>query len=103
MLTVAYPIKRALAPDAEGLLRPVFPESWNRRSQDLAPAYHDAGVFSFSPAAHILDLDLVVTQSALPFALARHKAVDIDEPEDLALAEMIDRGRQTMRTGGRET
>jgi N-acylneuraminate cytidylyltransferase len=99
----AYPIKRALAPDAEGLLRPVFPESWNKRSQDLAPAYHDAGVFSFSPAAHILDPDLVVTQSALPFALARHKAVDIDEPEDLALAEMIYRGRQTMRTGGRET
>jgi len=93
----AYPIWRSLAPDGEGVLRPVFPEHWPKRSQDLPAAYHDAGVFSFSPAANILDPNLVVSQAMLPFPLARYKAVDIDEPEDLMLAEMTYRGRQALR------
>jgi N-acylneuraminate cytidylyltransferase len=93
----AYPIERALAPDAEGVLRPVFPESWPKRSQDLRPTFHDAGVFSFMPAAHILDPDLVVSQAMLPFPLARYKAIDIDEPEDLELAEILFRGRHNIQ------
>ncbi len=90
----AYPIERALEPDAEGVLRPVFPESWPKRSQDLRQTYHDAGVFSFMPAAHILDPDLVVSQAMLPFPLARYKAIDIDEPEDLEVAATFYRGLQ---------
>ncbi len=93
----AYPVERALAKDAEGVLRPRFPEFWHRRSQDLAPAYHDAGLFSFSPAEHILNPDLVVTESLLPYALPRYKASDIDEPEDLELAEILFRGLHAVR------
>jgi N-acylneuraminate cytidylyltransferase len=92
-----YPVERALAMDAEGVLRPKFPESWHKRSQDLDPAYHDAGLFSFSPAAHILDPELVVTDRLLPYALPRYKAADIDEPEDLEYAEILYRGLQAMR------
>lgn len=98
----SYPIWRSLAPDAEGVLRPLFPEHWPKRSQDLPAAYHDAGVFSFSPAANILDPKLVVSQAMLPFALARYKAIDIDEPEDLRLAEMTYRGWQAMRAAEKE-
>lgn len=92
-----YPVERALAMDSEGVLRPKFPESWHKRSQDLDPAYHDAGLFSFSPAAHILDPELVVTDRLLPYALPRYKAADIDEPEDLEYAEILYRGLRATR------
>jgi N-acylneuraminate cytidylyltransferase len=85
----AYPVERALQLGDDGVLRPKFPESWHKRSQDLAPAYHDAGLFSFSPACHIMNPDLVVTDRLLPYALPRYKAADIDEPEDLELAEIL--------------
>ena len=93
-----YPVERALAPDSEGVLRPKFPESWHKRSQDLATCYHDAGLFSFAPAAHIRDPNLVVTDRLLPFALPRYKATDIDEPEDLEYAEILYRGLRAVRS-----
>jgi N-acylneuraminate cytidylyltransferase len=91
-----YPVERALAMDADGLLRPKFPETWLMRSQDLETAYHDAGLFSFSPAASILDPEMMAATTMLPFPVARHKAIDIDEPEDLELAEILFRGRHRM-------
>ncbi len=96
-----YPVERALAMGPDGVLRPKFPETWHKRSQDLDPAYHDAGLFSFSPAAHILDPDLVVTDRLLPYALPRYKAADIDEPEDLEYAEILYRGLREVRKAGR--
>lgn len=93
----AYPVERALVPDADGILRPLFPETWHKRSQDLKQTYHDAGVFSFSPAAHILNPDLVVTEAVVPFVLPLYKAGDIDEPEDLRLAEVMFRGLKAVR------
>jgi N-acylneuraminate cytidylyltransferase len=108
MITLAvvpfpYPVERALAKGSDGILRPKFPETWLKRSQDLEPAYHDAGLFSFSPAAQILNPELVAAQAMLPFPIARHKAVDIDEPEDLELAEILYRGRQAVRENEKET
>lgn len=91
------PVERALAMAEDGILRPKFPASWHKRSQDLEPAYHDAGLFSFSPARLIMNPDLVVMDRLLPFPLPRYKGIDIDEPEDLALAEMVYRGRRAMR------
>src|SRR3546814_1607716 len=43
VVSFPYPVERALALDSEGVLRPKYPDSWHARSQDLAPAYHDAG------------------------------------------------------------
>jgi N-acylneuraminate cytidylyltransferase len=97
VVAFAYPVERALQMSDYRLLRPKYPESWHKRSQDLAPAYHDAGLFSFSPASHILNPDLVVTDRLLPYALPRYKAADIDEPEDLEFAEILYRGLQAVR------
>jgi N-acylneuraminate cytidylyltransferase len=102
VVSFPYPVERALALDAEGVLRPKFPATWHARSQDLAPAYHDAGLFSFSPAAHIMNPALVVADRLLPYRLPRYKGVDIDEPEDLELAEMIYTGWRAMRTAAGE-
>src|SRR3546814_4312188 len=66
VVSFPYPVERALALDSEGVLRPKYPDSWHARSQDLAPAYHDAGLFSFSPAAHIMNPALVVADRLLP-------------------------------------
>ena len=38
-----YPIQRALRVEATGILRMFWPDNYNARSQDLEPAYHDAG------------------------------------------------------------
>lgn len=96
-----YPVERALTLDGDDVLRPKFPQSWHKRSQELEPAYHDAGLFSFSPARLIMDPDLIVMDRLLPFSLPRYKGIDIDEPGDLERAEMMYRGWRAMRHGNR--
>src|SRR3546814_19505253 len=46
VVSFPYPVERALALDSEVVLRPKYPHSWHARSQNLAPAYHDAGLSS---------------------------------------------------------
>ncbi len=88
----AFPIQRALAAQSNGLLGPLFPENWAARSQDLPPTFHDAGTFCFIAAEQLLRSGDTLGDSFVPHILPRHKAVDIDEPEDLELAEILFRG-----------
>lgn len=88
----AYPIQRALTEQEPGHLSPTDPESWSARSQDLEPSYHDAGTFCFVSAAHLAQCRDTLGKRFRPHVLPRHKAVDIDEPEDLAFAEILYRG-----------
>ena len=87
-----YPIQRALVEQRPGLLVPHAPSSWAARSQDLQPAYHDAGSFCFVSADYLLQCEDTLGSQFVPHILPRHKAVDIDEPEDLELAKILYRG-----------
>lgn len=95
--TFPAPVQRALEVGESGALQPLFPETWSRHSQDLTPAYHDAGAFFFIDAGRLLRDRQRQYSEFLPYVLPRHKAVDIDEPEDLEMAETLFLGRAAMR------
>ena len=85
------PIEWAFRLDEEGRLTACQPGMGNVRSQDLAPAYYDAGTFVFLPEADVWSGRIDDTR-LLAHPLPRHKAIDIDDAEDLELAKIIYRG-----------
>jgi len=90
----ASPVERGMRIGADGVLAPMFPEKRHLHSQDLAPVYHDAGVFFFISARQLMEDRVEVYNRLLPYVIPIHKAVDIDEPDDLAFAEALYLGRQ---------
>jgi pseudaminic acid cytidylyltransferase len=85
------PIEWAFRMPDGAFLVPCQPGMGNVRSQDLAPAYYDAGTFIFLPEAEVL-AGRIDDAHLLAYPLPRHKAIDIDDPEDLELAKIIYRG-----------
>lgn len=88
----AFPIQRALYRGDDRIFHPLFPEHWSKRSQDLPTTYHDAGAFYFFGAEQVLGGGQTIGENMVSYVMPRHRAVDIDEPEDLELAEIIFRG-----------
>ena len=88
---VAYrhPIQRAFSLNAAGRVEMFHPEHCNTRSQDLVPAWHDAGQFYLCRAHAIRQgLPLIGPNSTIS-VLPHFRAVDIDTPDDLVLAEVL--------------
>ncbi|MDH3581351.1 MAG: pseudaminic acid cytidylyltransferase [Hyphomicrobiales bacterium] len=94
--TFSAPVQRAMKAGSDGILEPVLPENWERHSQTLETAYHDAGAFFFIDAERLANDEAKTYNRVLPCIIPRNHAVDIDEPEDLALAEQLCRGRLSM-------
>lgn len=92
VVSYAFPIQRALYRGDDKLLHPLFPEQWSKRSQDLPKTFHDAGAFYFFGKQQIVDSGQTIGNDLVPYVMPRHRAVDIDEPEDLELAKIIFRG-----------
>lgn len=90
-----FPIQRAFCRGDDGIMHPMFPEHGPKRSQDLTPAYHDAGAFYLFSADHVLRGEQTIGDSIIPYFMPLHRAIDIDTPEDLELAEIIYRGLQS--------
>jgi N-acylneuraminate cytidylyltransferase len=84
------PVEWAFRLAEDGALSEVMPGKGEIRSQDLEEAWYDAGAFSFFPTAA---LDGDGAAGFLGYPLPRYKAVDIDMPEDLELAERLFRSR----------
>lgn len=91
------PVQRALRIDSENMLEPMFPDTWERHSQTLEPAYHDAGAFFFISSDQLLSNEVPLYTEMLPCEIPRYNAVDIDEPDDLAMAEVLYLGREAVR------
>lgn len=92
--TFSAPIERSLKVDDDGLLRPVFPEKFNHHSQNLLTAYHDAGSLFYIGRNQLIAEKVPVYTEFVPLILPRDKVIDIDEPEDLAVAEVLYLGRR---------
>ncbi len=81
-------VQRAMRRGADGRMQPMYPEFTMTRTQDLEPAYHDAGQFYWGTvaawqsgrSAHAGGIGLVVPPE---------RAVDIDTPEDWVRAEAL--------------
>ena len=84
----SYPIQRALVRDAAGLISFREPENAAKRSQDLKPTYHDAGMFYFSTTAAFADRNGIPTDRLAMFELSEERVQDIDTEADWQMAEM---------------
>jgi pseudaminic acid cytidylyltransferase len=91
----AFPIFRALRINDHGALEMFWPEHRQTRSQDLPPAFHDAGQFYWIDVARFLKEPNLYSADARPIVLPRHIVQDIDTPEDWEAAERMYRALMT--------
>lgn len=84
----ASPTQRALRRATDGTTRPLSPEYASTRSQDLEPAYHDAGQFYWGTATAWL-AGINIHQHGKTIVLPAWRVVDIDTPEDWTRAEFL--------------
>ena len=82
------PIQRALRRADDGTTRPFWPEFARTRTQDLEPAYHDAGQFYWGLRSAWL-AGSEIHADARTIVLPAHRVVDIDTPEDWDRAEAL--------------
>jgi pseudaminic acid cytidylyltransferase len=91
-------VQRALLRAPDGSTRAMYPEYADTRSQDLVPAYHDAGQFYWGrvdawrrgTSPHL---------GAKTIVLPHWAAVDIDTPDDWARAEALFAAAQAAQDG----
>lgn len=82
------PIQRALRRDATGRTAMLTPEHYSSRSQDLEPAFHDAGQFYWMSSASCLNRTPAYGGRAGSFVVDETEVQDIDTMTDWRLAEM---------------
>lgn len=83
----SYPIWRSLKVENN---KPEmwWPENMNKRSQDLPPAYHDAGQFYWFKANEIDNLPSLFTDNSGVVVVDEMQVQDIDNLQDWQLAEI---------------
>jgi len=85
----AFPVQRALQLDGQGGVAALYPQFNQTRSQDLVPAWHDAGQFYWGHRDAWLQGLPMFAGHSLPIMLPRHRVQDIDTPEDWRRAEYL--------------
>jgi pseudaminic acid cytidylyltransferase len=86
-------VQRALRRDGAGIMQPMQPEYVRTRTQDLEPAYYDAGQFYWGlPAAW--ESGASPHQNGAGLAIPEWRAVDIDTPQDWERVELLYRVAQ---------
>lgn len=90
----AFPIQRALKIDEYGRVAMFNPENFNKRSQDLEEAFHDAGQFYWGKAEAWLQGSIIFSNGSVSVPLARHRVQDIDTEEDWLRAEWLFKAMQ---------
>lgn len=84
----ASPIQRALRRAADGRMAPLQPEHQHTRTQDLEPAFHDAGQFYWGRADAWL-AGRPIHAGGVGYELPAWRVVDIDTPDDWLRAERL--------------
>jgi pseudaminic acid cytidylyltransferase len=87
----SVPVEWAFHLEDDHTLKPREPGMANVRSQDLRPCYFDSGTFFFASSKAIAEGRLN-DDRMIGYCLPREKAIDIDDREDLAFAEIVYRG-----------
>jgi pseudaminic acid cytidylyltransferase len=82
-----YPIWRALTRSDSGQIDLTWPENRFKRSQDLAPAYHDAGQFYWFRVEAFLRERVLLGSNTGSILLPESQVQDIDTEADWAMAE----------------
>ena len=88
--TFPHPVQRALGLSQNGYLVQMFPEHFHLNTNDLPDTYHDAAQFYwFRINARAWLSDKVPPPDAIPLAIPRIRALDIDTEEDWEFAEGV--------------
>jgi len=83
----SYPIQRALKVENK-LVQMVWPENYQKRSQDLLPTYHDCGQFYCMRTLSLLEQKKLFPTLTIPFEIPESEVQDIDNQEDWKIAEI---------------
>ncbi|MEG1291303.1 MAG: pseudaminic acid cytidylyltransferase [Lachnospiraceae bacterium] len=83
----SFPPQRALVMK-EGRAKILFPQEYQKRSQDLELEYHDAGQFYCFQTAAFIKTGKVITDNTRTIVLDEMEVQDIDNESDWALAEL---------------
>ncbi len=83
----SFPPQRGMA-IRDGKLMYCYPENAAKRSQDLEPVYHDSGQFYCYHVERYVACKGDLPDGYLPIVVPDMEVQDIDNPSDLALAEM---------------
>lgn len=81
-------IQRALKRRGDGTMQPMYPQFETSRTQDLEPAYHDAGQFYWGKAEVWLR-NAEIHSNGIGYVIPNWRVVDIDTPEDWLRAELL--------------
>ncbi|MGI8584321.1 MAG: pseudaminic acid cytidylyltransferase [Chitinophagaceae bacterium] len=84
----SYPVLRSLKINEDGKVEMIWPENMNKRSQDLPPAYHDAGQFYWIHVESFLKQQKIYTSNSGAIVLSELQVQDIDNEVDWKIAEM---------------
>jgi pseudaminic acid cytidylyltransferase len=84
-----FPIQRAIKITPNGRVAMFQPEHFSTRSQDLEPAYHDAGQLYWARTDAVLNDVSAFSEAAVPLILPRSQVQDIDTLEDWQRAELM--------------
>jgi N-acylneuraminate cytidylyltransferase len=85
----AAPIFRSFKQTDNGGLEMFFPEHFDKRSQDLPAALHDAGQFYWGRPEAWLEGKCIFDQHSKPLVIPRWRVQDIDTQDDWTQAEII--------------
>ena len=83
-----YPIQRALKL-VDGRAAMFYPENAAVRSQDLEPAFHDAGQFYWCKPDAVRNRRPLLGPDSAMYVMDRTRVQDIDTPEDWEFAEKL--------------
>lgn len=82
-----YPIQRGFKIE-DGKLKMIWPENLCVRSQDLMPAYHDAGQFYWMRVDSFLKQKKLFAENTVAFEIPEIEVQDIDTMQDWEIAEI---------------
>lgn len=94
-LEFPVPINWALNMQSDGILQPYSVDSLSLPSQSFKKLYYDSGCFAVFPAKVFENPNFKVSDLVMyGYKLPRHKAIDVDEQQDLDTLEYIFLGKQ---------
>ncbi len=87
VIRYSFPIQRAMQFEGEKI-KMIWPENMNKRSQDLTPSFHDAGLFYWVKTKVVLTQNKLWTNNTTAIEISEQTAQDIDTCEDWEMAEL---------------
>lgn len=94
----SVPVEWAMEIDSTGCAVPRYPEKLSVRSQDLKKCFYDTGSFMFLTSSQLLHWGEKQEIKYFAYILPKCRSVDIDDKEDIELAEILYRGNRAGKT-----